>query len=232
MKKEKHQFFCDLAVADINAFACATQRLLCHGSIHGAFGKGTIAKQRHIELSSLDVFTVSLEHLSTEPLSDEYDYHLLYVSAGMYKKVWSGTQVSEAPCLSKVCVQRAFANEARTPIPKRSLLERRSREFVATEYPIEWGVDHYIADSYRAQLLSHYKAYVVRTDRQTANLGKLLCDHSMRIKYDMVVNDMYDGEMSVLGFSKQPTHIEIHDGNEGSLISRFTKRVTTRLSIS
>lgn len=232
MKNQSHHYFCDLAVVDINAFACAAQRLLCHGSIHGAFGKGGSAKLKPIDLSTLDVFTVSLEHLSTVPLSEEYDYHLLYVGAEMYKKVWSGSQPSEAPALSKVCVLRSFSLAARAPIPKRSLFERKSREFVATEYPMEHGVDHYVSDTYRLNLLANYRAYVVRTDKQTANLGQLLCDHSMHIKHDLVVNDLYDGEMHVLGFIKQPTRIELHDGAKGAFLSKFTKRVTTRLSIS
>lgn len=230
MKNNSHQFFCDLAIADINAFACAAQRLLCYGSIHGAFG--TAGRGKPIQLSSLDVFTVSLEHLSSDALSDEYDYHLLYVSAGMYKKVWSGVQASEAPALSKVCVQRAFAREARAPIPKRSLLERKSREFVAVEYPIGNGLDHYIPDEHRIKLLSNYKAFVVRTDRQTANLSQLLQDHSMWMKHDIMVQDVFDGEMQLQGFVKQPTRIEVHGEKKGSLLSRFTRRVTTRLSIS
>jgi hypothetical protein len=232
MIPQTHKYFCDLAVADINAFACAAQRLLCHGSIHGAFGKGGVARLAPISLSSVDVFTVSLEHLSSDPLSDEYDYHLVYIGASMYKKVWSGAQASEAPALSKVCVQRALADNARAPIPKRSLLERKSREFVACEYPVEWGVDHYIQDAHRVVLLSNFKAFVVRTDRKTANLGQLLCDHSMRVAQERVVNDLFDGQMQLLCFTKQPTRIKVQGEKRGSLLSRFTRRVTTRLSIS
>ena len=230
MKGNSYQYFCDLALADINAFACAAQRLLCFGSIHGAFG--STGGHKPIDLSTLDVFTVSLEHLSSDPLSDEYDYHLLYVSAGMYKKVWSGAQASEAPALSKVCVQRSFARDARAPIPKRSLLERKSREFVAAEYAIENGIDHYIPDAHRVKLLSHYKAFVVRTDRQTADLAQLLQDHSMWMKHDVLVQDVFDGEMRLQGFVKQPTRITVQGEKKGSLLSRLTRRVTTRLSIS
>lgn len=206
MNLELRSFFCDLALVDINAFACSANRLLCHGSIHGAFGKG-LSQHRSTELNSLDAMVVSLEHLSSEALSDEYVFHLVFLAPEAYQKIWLGAKNSTSPSLSKICVQRGITRSPITPRAKKSILERKAREYMVTEYDCCNALDSYVPYEYRAAFLSRFHGFIVRTDKRAASLPRLMLSHGFSATLQHNVTDMMDGEMQVLGFSAQPRKI-------------------------
>lgn len=193
---------------------------------------GKTAQYKPVDPTALDLFTVSLEHLSSTPLSHDNEYHLLFISAGMYKKVWSGTESAQAPALSKICVQRAFTKQASVSETKALLFKSQPRNYVVAEYPLSDGLDHCVPMEYRAKLLSNFRAFIVRSNKNAKPLPQFLIEHSTRICTNYGIEDVLDGEMQVFGYRKQPTNIRIQGEKKQGILSRITERVTTKLSIS
>jgi hypothetical protein len=216
MNSSPRSFFCDHALVDINAFACSANRLLCHGSIHGAFGKG-LCNRPPTDISSIDVLVVSLEHLSSEALSDDYVFHLVFLNDDAYQKIWLGEKKSPVPSLSKICVQRDISRFAIAPKIKKSILERKAREYMVTEFDSSKALDNYVPYEYRMDFLNHFRGFIVRSDVHTTSLPHLIRSHGFAASLQHNVKDMMDGEMQVLGFGKRSADVSSLANSEHSL---------------
>lgn len=193
---------------------------------------GKAKQYKPIDPSTLDLITVSLEHLSSTPLSHDYDYHILYVSARMYKKVWTGSEESQADALSKISVERQPTRKTCLAETKPSLFENQARDYVFTEYVMTDGLDHCVDIPFRTKVLTNFKAFIVRSKKEAAPLPQLLINHSTRISTKYEIEDVLDGEMQVCGYQYQPVHITINGPKSRSFFGKITQRITARLSIS
>jgi len=98
MNSHQENFFFDFPLVDANTIAFSSLRLVYHGSTHGAFG----LKRSPLDLREVDAIKISLNHLSTDPLSDEYEYNLIYLNDSLSEAVWNGQKRDNTPALMKI----------------------------------------------------------------------------------------------------------------------------------
>lgn len=205
MNPPKHSYFFDLALSDINAIACSASRLLFHGSTHGAFGSfGHRKPEASVDLSAVDAISVKLEHLSNFPLSDEFDYKILYLRRHCYDSLWKGSYRTKVKGLKDLaCIARLSPKAALTPKTQRVFLVSVSNRPVAiAPYDYDISCCHYLPDEYCATLKHEFKAILVRTKKaNTAKFNLLLSAHGLKTTSVREATDGYDGNLTVRCYS-------------------------------
>lgn len=200
MSSSPTNYFFDLAMADVNAISSSASRLLYHGSTHGAFGSyGFKAPTNSVDLHSIGAFSVSLEHLSNFPLSEEYDYQILYLSERIYSNLWNGCKKRNIPALKSLAYQARFATEAQLkPKTQRVFFSgQQSRTIAITPYDEGFNIGHHVPNEYSAAAKEIFKGFLLRSKKECTQLYALLESHGLKIVEQRNVLDDYDGFLQV-----------------------------------
>ncbi|MFC4994394.1 hypothetical protein [Rubritalea tangerina] len=202
MTSKSPQFFCDLPLADINAITCSANRFLYHGSPHGVFGKMTTSK-RHVDIHEIDAFRVKLEHLSSDPLDDQYQYHLVYISKDIYQQVWKGCKKRQIPGMRKFVSETKLSADAKThPFgPGNFLHLSDDKPIVFSPYEESHTSDNYVPNHYQATLRSKFESILLRTKSECRLFFQLLQAHGLKVVDQLETTDEFDGNLKVECFA-------------------------------
>ena len=196
MNSPTPRYFCDLLMADINAISCSAARFLYHGSTHGPFGKGGQQLQS-VDMKDIDAFRVSLEHLSTDPLSDAYDYHLVYVAKSAYKQIWHGCKKHKIPGMKHISDEIRLSDTAKLTSHIPLFWSKKESSITLSEYRDDIAMDHYIPDAYRYAFQQKFSGILMRTKNDCRLLWLLLEAHGLKVVDHREVCDEYDGKLKV-----------------------------------
>lgn len=202
MNRPLPNYFCDLAMADVNAISCSASRLLCHGSTHGAFSKFS-QQQDSIDLDSIDAFSVNLVHLSSDPLSSEYEYHLVYLSSDAYQQLWNGCKINKIPGIKALASEIHLGSKAKLcPKNKGHLFgSHQLRSIALTKYSSANPIDHYVPHEYRLAFKEKFTGLLIRTKKECQELWNLLEAHGFLPIAERKVTDEYDGDLMLQCYS-------------------------------
>ncbi len=183
-------------MADVNAISCSAARFLYHGSTHGPFGK-LDSHLQSIDMEELDAFRVSLEHLSTNPLSDTYDYHLVYVARSAYQKIWHGCKKQKIPGMKHISDEIKLSDTVKSTSHTPLFWSKKEASITLSEYRNEIAMDHYIPDDYRHAFQQKFSGILMRTKSDCRLLWLLLEAHGLKVVDHREVSDEYDGRLKV-----------------------------------
>lgn len=193
-----HLFFCDLPLVDINAISCSAARLIYHGSAHGAFGKLATA-YAPINLHSVEAFHIRLEHLSSDPLSQDFAYHLVYLSKEIYATLWKGNKKKGIPAMKKMATHIHISKSPELqPKPDGHLFGTPSyKALTLTEYNDYTAIDNYVPLDYSIAFKDKFRGFILRTKSECDLLWKLMEAHGLGLVDQRAVKDSYDGDLQV-----------------------------------
>lgn len=156
-------YFFDLPMGDIYSSTCAAYRLLYFGSEQGFFGSGCIDA---VDLKSTAAIRIKLGHRSTKPLSDKFDYSLVYYRNDLAKKLWSPSyrdRHSELLMLTRrVKLNHSPSLRARHV----NLLSIPSpRPVKIAQFSIPTPQDNYVPLEYIKELNERFSGFLMRSDK-------------------------------------------------------------------
>ena len=187
-------------MADINAISSSANRLIYHGSAHGPFGGyGFKSPVSCLDLDSISVLKVSLEHLSNFPLSDDYDYQIIYLDKQVYEALWNGSKKNKIPGLKNLTNQACLHSQAnlKPKTQKIFLSAQKNRSISVTPYEQEQCLSCYIPEDYYADFKEKFKGLLVRTKKECSQLCRLLEAHGLKIIEQREVLDDVDGNLQI-----------------------------------
>ena len=155
-------YFFDLPVSDISGSVCNALRMMCHGCLGGVFGQ---SMHERVDLTKIKAIKIRVSHKSTKPLSDQYEYHLVFYRKCIAASIW------DPACRKRQADLRALTRRVSLNAEK-SLLSRRLLDnlFIRSERPIYFTKyeeivppDHYVPLAYHQQLFREFEPYLMRT---------------------------------------------------------------------
>lgn len=171
-------FFFDLPLSDVYGVGCAAMDLIYYGSVKGVFGA---TKKNSVELGDVDAFLIPLKHRTQEPLSDEFDYDLIYYRREIGRHLWNHQMLSKSgggkvkwirrvgfssqPSLQPSRLRRFFIKS------NRPLHVKRCRHFVPS--------DDCIPADYIDAFNEQFAGYLVRSVRGAGSVEKLMDDQGL-----------------------------------------------------
>lgn len=162
------KFFFDYPLADVNGIACAAMRLIYHNSAQGSFSGGKAHSDSHtaLDLDTKEAFKISLEHLSSDPLSEDFEYNLIYLNQDMSEHIWEGAKRGESKDLQKL-TRRVQLGEFASLEAKRY----KTPFWVRFQRPIYIALcdeflhnDHYVPQAYYEKFHNKFHAFLMRTE--------------------------------------------------------------------
>ena len=101
-------FFFDLPLSDVYGAGCAALRLIYHGCEKGAFSSHT---KKAFDLSHVQAFQISLNHRTVEPLSDQYEYSMVYYRKELGLNLWNNRLRKGCPTLRALTRRVKFSGK-------------------------------------------------------------------------------------------------------------------------
>ena len=201
MHRSSENFFFDFPIVDVNAIACSALRLIYHGSTHGAFGASS-TKRPPLDLGQIDAFRISLEHLTTAPLSDEYEYSLVYLNARLSEIIWDGKMRDQSSSLMKITRRVVLAKSAslnakryRTPFwvkfQKPVYLARYNKRLV---------INNCIPVEYVESFHNKYQGFLMRSKKGYPLMRNTLKASSTPLRDRSYLSDSMDSELRVVSY--------------------------------
>ena len=200
MNYPQPRYFCDLLMADIKAISCSAARFIYHGSTHGPFGK-LDSHVQSVDMNKIDVFRVSLEHLSTDPLSNAYDYYLVYVSKSFYEKIWHGCRAKDIPGLKHISDEVRLSDTAKLSSHLPLFWRKKESSITLSEFQDEIAMDNYVPNDYCHAFRQKFSGILMRTKNDCNLLSLLLEAHGLKLVDNREVCDEYDGTLKVDSFA-------------------------------
>ena len=156
-------FFFDLPLSDVYGAGCAALRLIYHGCEKGAFSSQT---KEAFDLSHVQAFQISLKHRTVEPLSDQYDYSMVYYRKELGLNLWNNRLRKGCPTLRRLTRRVKFSG-------KRSLNPNRLRQFYIksnrpvhiAQYSSEVPTDHYVPQPYIEEFGRIFEGFLMRSKK-------------------------------------------------------------------
>lgn len=156
-------YFFDLPMGDIYSSACAAYRLLYFGSEQGFFGSGRVDA---VNLDSTAAIRIKLGHRTAQPLSDLYDYSLVYYRNDLGQKLWSPRYRDKYTDLVSM-TRRVKLNRAPSLKAKHfNLFALPGRRPVhVARFDVTLPQDNYVPLEYVTKLNSNFTGFLMRSER-------------------------------------------------------------------
>ena len=204
MPPTSEKFFFDFPIVDVNAIACSALRLIYHGSTHGAFGVST-TKRPPLDLTKIDAFRISLEHLTTEPLSDEYEYSLVYLNDTLSEIIWDGKMRDKNSRLPEITRRVVLAESA-------SLNAKRYRTpfWVKFQKPVYLArynkllvINNCIPVEYVESFHKRYQGFLMRSKKGYPLIRNTLKASGIPLSDRSHLSDSMDSDLRVVSYQSQ-----------------------------
>lgn len=202
-------YFFDFPIVDANAIANSALRFLFHGSPHGAFGNQSnlpIPETRYLE--NFDAFKVNLEHLSNDPLSDEFEYNLIFLSKRLAEDLWIGKKRSNNPELTKLTRRVQLGSEASLNAKryKTPFWVRFRRPIYLSIFDSLIGDDNYVPTAFRQQFMNKFTGFLVRTEKGFPVVRTIFDAYGLAMTNRQEVEDPLDGPLQVVSYQYYMHH--------------------------
>lgn len=156
-------FFFDLPLSDVYGVGCTALRLIYHGSERGVFGNNT---KEAFDLSHVQAFQISLKHLTVEPLSDQYEYHMVYYRKELGMNLWNNRFRKGCPIL-RALTRRVKFSDKRSLEPNRlmNLYIKSDRPVHIAQYNGRVPTDDYVPKPYIVEFGHLFEGFLMRSKR-------------------------------------------------------------------
>jgi len=194
-------FFFDLPLSDVYGVGCLALRLLYYGCEEGAFGRNC---KNPVDLEGVQAFQISLKHRTVYPLSDDYEYHLVYYRKELGLNLWSGKQRKGHPKLRKLTRRvKLSLRPTLEPNRLRQFYIKSNRPVHVAQYGSKVPTDHSVPDEYIEKFGELFEGFLVRT-KKGYSLGESLFE-AQGLAFDERRDVLYASETAphVLIFSEQ-----------------------------
>lgn len=205
MRSHIEQFFFDFPLIDVNAIANSAMRLIYHGSTHGAFGAfgSGNARLEPLDLGKYDAFKISLEHLSVDPLTDGYQYSLVYFSNDLSDNLWNGKKRDASPALKEIS-RRVLLAESPSLNAKRyrtPFWVKFQKPIYITRYDNALAHDNQVPQEYLQRFLDNYQGFLMRTENDYPLVRNIFDAYGLKLEERREVLDTLDGHLQVHAYS-------------------------------
>lgn len=198
-------YFFDYPLVDAKAIANSAMRFLYFGSPHGAFGHNAISAIPETRvLEDFEAFKVSLAHLSKDPLSDDYEYNLVYFTESIAKDIWNVNRRSEHPEIRKI-TRRVQLNSRQSLSAKRyktPLWVRFHRPIYMSLFEAKIGDDNYVPPEFIQEFNSKYVGFIMRTKKDFPLVRTMFEAYGLTMGTRQEVRDRLDGNLQVTSYRK------------------------------
>lgn len=161
--KSSDKFFFDLPLCDVYSMTCAAFRLLYFGSEDGFFGS---KRSNFVNLDTTAAIRIKLTHQSTKPLTDTYDYSLVYYRAELSDKLWHPKERHKHESIVNLTRRVKFNSEPSTTAKGVSLFQFPTvRPVKIAEYDEIVPQDNYVPVTYIDKLHNNFKGFLMRTEK-------------------------------------------------------------------
>ena len=158
-------YFFDLPISDIARNVCDALRILYHGSLEGVFGQ---KMNERVDLERIDVIKIPVIHRSTKPISDLYDYNVVFYDKSIAGSLWD-SEDREKQAELRALTRRVSLNAEKGHLARRIL----DNLFIKPDnHPVYFakheGIippDNCVPLCYHAQLGKRFEAYIMRSNR-------------------------------------------------------------------
>ncbi|MGJ8673608.1 hypothetical protein [Rubritalea sp.] len=202
-----HLYFFDYPLIDAKAIANTALRFLYYGSAHGAFGRSatnSIPKTRNLD--TFDAFKITLTHLSKDPLSDDFEYNLVYFSNTIAKDLWLVSNRSEHPELRKVTRRVHLGNQQSLNAKryKTPFWVRFTRPIYLSIFEQKIGDDNYVPPIFCQEFHAKYTGFIMRTKKDYPLVRTMFDAYGLEIGTRHEVHDRLDGDLQVISYTGKP----------------------------
>jgi hypothetical protein len=157
-------FFFDLSLSDVYGIGCAALSLIYYGSRRGAFHQ--IGK-KPVDLDSVDAIRISLNPRIERPLSDRYQYHLIYYRNNLAQELWNHTGCGKDPEVKHLTRRVRFVSEpSLEPHRLRHFYIKSNRPLHLARYGHVVPTDDYVPRSYVHKLSQEFMGFLMRSPRE------------------------------------------------------------------
>jgi len=156
-------FFFDLSLADVYGIGCAALSLIYYGSRRGVFH---LTDKESVDLDCVDAIQISLIPRTVAPLSDRYDYNLVYFRKDLGIKFWDSKRRRSFPQMKKL-IRRVVCSDVASVEPNRlrQLYIRSNRPVHVAQYSHVIPTDDYVPVSYVEKLKRCFEGYLIRSPK-------------------------------------------------------------------
>lgn len=156
-------FFFDMPLSDVYGVGCAALRLIYHGCEEGAFSR---SNKKVIDLDHVTAFQLVLKHRTVTPLSDKYDYNLVYYRKDFAANLWSGVFRRGCPTLRKITRRvKLGSKQDLKPNRLRSLYIKSNRPVHVARYESGVPIDHYVPLEYVEEFDQRFDGFLMRSKK-------------------------------------------------------------------
>lgn len=198
-------YFFDYPLVDAKAIANSALRLLYFGSTHGAFGRNAISSTPETRnLANFEAFKITLEHLSNDPLSEDYEYNLIYLAQPIAKDLWHSSLRAQHTEIRKL-TRRVQLNSRQSLNAKRyktPFWVKFTRPIYMSIFEANMGDDNYVPPSFAQQFNSKYVGFLMRTKKNYPLVRTVFNAYDLTMGTRQEVCDHLDGDLQVISYHR------------------------------
>jgi hypothetical protein len=198
-----HLYFFDFPIADALAISNSALRFLFYGSPHGAFGQqGDAAIPETRFLENYDGFKVSLEHLSNDPLDNNYEYNLVFLTKNTAKDLWIGSKRANNPELKKLTrrVHLGVRPSLQAKRYKTPFWVRFKKPIYLSIFDANIGDDNYVPSAFRQQFHNKFTGFLMRSEKGFPLVRTMFDAYGLKMVNRQEVQDRLDGNLQVVAY--------------------------------
>ncbi|MFK5922574.1 MAG: hypothetical protein QM496_10375 [Verrucomicrobiota bacterium] len=198
----RNSFFFDLALSDVYGSGCSALRLIYHGSEQGAFAKKSDKAKQPIALEDVKAFQIGLNHRTVSPLSDDYDYNLVYYRKEFAEAFWDGKIRKGCPTLRKI-TRRVKFSQKQSLKPKRLKLFyiKSNRPVHVARYSDKVPTDNYVPAPYLAEFGRSFGGFLMRCPKGYALVSNLFAAQGLAVSDQRQLSEGADGRPRVRAYA-------------------------------
>ena len=163
MQNVKTSYFFDLPLADVSRSICDALRILYHGNPEGTFGEKW---NDRVDLEQIHAIKIGVCHSSTNALSDDYEYNLVFYRNSIADSIWEPAS-REKHAELRGLTQRVTLNKEKSLLADRLLgrlpFIRSTRPVQFAKYESVPPPDHSVPLEYHRQIHRDFECYIMRT---------------------------------------------------------------------
>lgn len=157
------QYFFDLPLSDVYSQTCASFRLLYFGSEDGFFGS---KRNNFVNLDTTAAIRIKLTHQSTKPLTDTYEYSLVYYRSELGDKLWHPKERHKHESIVNLTRRVKYNDAPAVTARSVSLFNFPTvRPVKIAEYDEIVPQDNYVPLAYIEKLHNNFKGFLMRTEK-------------------------------------------------------------------
>lgn len=198
------QYFFDYPLADAHSIAFTALKFIYHGSEKGAFGYGaTRTAGKRIDLDEVEAFWINLQHLSSPPLSDDFEYSLVFVSKKLSDHLWLGEKRTLSPDLKKLTRRVVLADQPSLTAKryKTPFWVKFSRPVYLAKFEDNILNDHYIPHDYYKQFHRKYQGFLMRSENDYPLVRNLFEAYGLELTDRREMESTTPDALQVLAYS-------------------------------